>query len=439
LGEWILKLGHPGHYRVARPSAVRLGRVLSRTEDGYSTDCMINGGDSGGPFFDLEGRLAGIVRGTTADLGTLIPTESDSFSRYNSYLFSATSNAAILARFDAMRGGAVDETNGNNFDIPLVKAARLPAKDWSQGAATRAAFRSAAESSRASVVVVLNGSIPVALGTVVERDGDSAWLATKASELPRRPTCRLPGGAVADAEVVGIDSAFDLALLKVTAPGLRPVTWAKDFAPKAGTLVASVGTEETPFAVGVVSIPRRDGADGLPQKLDDPRLQPAALPTFLGHVDKSQGLVVDQVFTVTAFATGLRSGDVLRSVGGRPIRDDGDVAACLKGRVPGDFAVAEILRGGERREIQLVMIAAGAPVGANSRSSGFPSVFEHATPVQPNECGGPVVDLDGRVLGITIARYDLIGCKAIPGDHVKRLIPELRSGRLDSLYRGAPK
>ena len=206
LGEWILKMGHPGHYRVGRPSAVRLGRVLSRTEDGYSTDCMINGGDSGGPFFDLEGRLAGIVRGTTADLSMMIPTEPDRFPRYNQFVFSGTSNAAILTRFEAMRGGEVDDQNGNNFDIPLVKAPRLPAKDWSQGAATRAAFRSAAETSRASVVVVLNGPIPVALGTVVDREGAAAWLVTKASELPRQPTCRLPGGAVADAQVVGIDS-----------------------------------------------------------------------------------------------------------------------------------------------------------------------------------------------------------------------------------------
>ena len=152
--------------------------------------------------------------------------------------------------------------------------------------------------------------------------------------------------------------------------------------------------------------------------------------------------MVDVVVSEIAFAAGLRSGDVLLSLGGRPISDDGDLSACVKGRIPGDSVAAEILRGGERREIQLVMIVAidaVTPMGANRRLGGFPSTFEHATPVHPSECGGPVIDLDGRVLGITIARHDLTGCKAIPGDQVRRLIPELRSGRLDSLYRDVPK
>ena len=41
--------------------AVRLGRVIGGTAEIFGTDFMLEGGDSGGPFFSLDGQLAGIV------------------------------------------------------------------------------------------------------------------------------------------------------------------------------------------------------------------------------------------------------------------------------------------------------------------------------------------------------------------------------------------
>ena len=63
-GEWVLKLGHPLGWTSDRPPVVRLGRVLYRNEDMFVTDCLIVGGDSGGPFFNLDGRFLGVVAST---------------------------------------------------------------------------------------------------------------------------------------------------------------------------------------------------------------------------------------------------------------------------------------------------------------------------------------------------------------------------------------
>ncbi len=63
--QWVVSLGHPGGPKQDRPPPVRTGRVNTKTEDMAKnrlllTDCTLVGGDSGGPLFDLAGRVVGI-------------------------------------------------------------------------------------------------------------------------------------------------------------------------------------------------------------------------------------------------------------------------------------------------------------------------------------------------------------------------------------------
>ena len=60
LGDWVFALGHSGGFDAARGSVVRLGRLIRTSESTIQSDCDLIGGDSGGPLFDLEGRLVGI-------------------------------------------------------------------------------------------------------------------------------------------------------------------------------------------------------------------------------------------------------------------------------------------------------------------------------------------------------------------------------------------
>ena len=54
---------------------------------------------------------------------------------------------------------------------------------------------------------------------------------------------------------------------------------------------------------------------------------------------------------------------------------------------------------GSRDQFQNTM---GGPL--SERRAGFPAALQHDTVLQPNQCGGPVVDLDGKTVGINIAR-----------------------------------
>jgi len=63
--QWVLATGHPLGVNSGRPPVLRIGRVLSLPQPGATsgsviTDAPIISGDSGGPLFDLQGRVVGI-------------------------------------------------------------------------------------------------------------------------------------------------------------------------------------------------------------------------------------------------------------------------------------------------------------------------------------------------------------------------------------------
>ena len=61
VGDFVVAMGHPKGFDPTRRPPVRFGRIMTRGEYGFiTTDCTVVGGDSGGPLFDLEGRVVGI-------------------------------------------------------------------------------------------------------------------------------------------------------------------------------------------------------------------------------------------------------------------------------------------------------------------------------------------------------------------------------------------
>ena len=57
----VISLGHPGGYDVRRTPPARIGRISQKNMGGFLvSDCTLIGGDSGGPMFDLDGKVVGI-------------------------------------------------------------------------------------------------------------------------------------------------------------------------------------------------------------------------------------------------------------------------------------------------------------------------------------------------------------------------------------------
>jgi serine protease Do len=65
----------------------------------------------------------------------------------------------------------------------------------------------------------------------------------------------------------------------------------------------------------------------------------------------------------------------------------------------------------------------------SARRTGFPQVLQTDMVLDAKDCGGPVVDLEGRVLGINIARAGRVETWVLPGEVIKPLLPEFKAGK----------
>lgn len=84
-GQWVLATGHPGGYQSDRAPVLRLGRLLLVERTVLTTDCTLVGGDSGGPLFDMEGKVIGInsriATPLTANMHVPVNTFKDTWDR----------------------------------------------------------------------------------------------------------------------------------------------------------------------------------------------------------------------------------------------------------------------------------------------------------------------------------------------------------------------
>ena len=63
----------------------------------------------------------------------------------------------------------------------------------------------------------------------------------------------------------------------------------------------------------------------------------------------------------------------------------------------------------------------------SQRAQGFEQAIEHDTVLQPWLCGGPLVDLDGKAIGINIARASRVSTYALPSRLVRRVLDNLKA------------
>ena len=298
-----------------------------------------------------------------------------------------------------------------------------------------AAWSSVLETARRSTARILRDGKPIALATTVSEKG---WLVTKSSEVhdsKGKPLASLSaqfaGGITLEAKVSDTHNRYDLALLKVEARGLTPVEWDATANPAPGSYLAAAGPERLPVAVGVVSV--------APRNMDESH------KGFLGiSLKSSEGsLLISEVGPGSAASeAGLLKDDVLVSINGQVISTVSDFVQKIATHRPYDTVKVLIRRGEQDKEISatlrrrdeshtgLMEDVRNMMSGALSRNrTGYPAALQHDMVLEPAECGGPVIDLEGHVVGLNIARSGRIECFAIPSITLIELLKKVDSGK----------
>lgn len=291
------------------------------------------------------------------------------------------------------------------------------------------AFRDVVHASIRSTVRVHSDSRRVALGAIVDSDG---YVLTKASELKQDIEIQLFDGRRLKAEIVGSREEYDLALLRIDAKDLPTVRWDDADPPPVGSWLATPGLETIPISIGVVSVTPRKIERSIP-----------VLGIELQDAEKGP-----QVFRVVpdsnAAKAGMQKNDVITHLDGDPMKSRDTLIQSIRKHRPGDKVRLKVLRG--KRELtidaelgEMAQLTHGREyfqfgLGGqlSKRRAGFPLALQHDTVLQPNQCGGPLLDLDGKTVGINIARASRVESYALPTSVVKPLIDELKAGTLVS-------
>lgn len=302
-----------------------------------------------------------------------------------------------------------------------------------------APFKAVVAKANESTVRVRSDEKDIALGTIVFSDG---YILTKASEVRGDALwVRFQDGTEYPASIHATHVPTDLALLKVDLKGLKPVTFSDTKKVPVGEWLAAAAPQSGALAVGIVS----HGTRAL--SFPDNRIENANRG-FLGIYPEdekdSDGKVIGaKIATLDAKGgaakAGLKEKDVIIELNGMPTPGQETLRAFLENLRPGDSVKVKLLRDGKEMEFKATLTGQLQPSRGDiqnamggelsGRRTGFGSVLQTDMVIAPKDCGGPVVDLDGKVLGVNIARAGRVETWILPGEVIRPLLSDLKAGK----------
>lgn len=526
-GDWVVALGHSAGFDSARTPPVRFGRVVSKGPGNFfTTDATLIGGDSGGPIFDLHGKIIGVnssigmslrsnnhagVDGFREDWDRLLAGETWGELSMNPFANPETPVLGIVMGMEGRGKGvpvaevtprspaaaagvrigdrllSVDDVEikdgrdllivlakksaGDKINLGLLRDASklgievtlakretlfnkrsqsmgmqmmpdfenedrdvllmLPEESeiiTKQYAELFSVAEAAAIGQSKATVYVYTGDKQVAYGTVI---GDGKEILTKWSQVAKtRGALRVVDSQkkTHSATVKGVYEDEDLAVLTIDGDTLTPVRWSTNPAPELGRFIVATRADGKAGGFGVVSVLQRS----LREK-DQAFLGVEGDPEHTGA-----GVLIRSVTAGTGSeAAGMKKGDIILRAGDRAISGLRELRGSLIGKTPGDRVKMTYARDGKETEVEVLLGSRPSlPQFTNPRlrqmeqmggaiskvRDAFPSVIQTDMQVKPEQCGGPVVDLNGNVIGVTVARADRTRSFLMPAAEVVEML-----------------
>lgn len=446
-GTFCIGAGHTGRIDPQRAPPLRMGRVLGERqgeafvdENGDTadldrvlvSDAPFLPGDSGGPLVNLAGEVIGIHSSIGMDHRENLHVPIWQFRRHWEKLTSGTKRPLPKAHAEEFVWSDMPRM-GPLRRLPIFDYRVTVERSWSSSHPNfLRKLAPIAQKQTSGPVQVFVDDRAVSLGCIV----DKQLIATVGTSIgTAKIVCRADGHDY-EASLVARDETHNLALLRVAGGELKSVDWS-DGTPQVGAWLVSPGMQSHPLVVSIVSLPCR----AIPEPADD--VNPQSAHGFLGvelQTKAKEARIGRIVSDSAAAAAGLSINDVVQRVNDHVIERGEELIAALRRFKPEEKVKLEISRGDTKLDIDVTLgrrpsqqqeddaeFAAWnrSTGGVSERKTNLPQVLTHDGRLAPRHCGGPVLDLQGRVVGMNIARADRTATYALPAAVVKDSVAKM--------------
>lgn len=229
--------------------------------------------------------------------------------------------------------------------------------------------------------------------------------------------------------VEGVYSEHDLAILKVDGLKAKPAKWADATNLAEGSFLAAIRTDGEAQAMGVLSVQERS------LKVEDQGFLGISMdPRSYGN-----GVRVESVVRGSAADdAGILPGDIIAEIKGEKVKGFFELSNRLRRLQKGEIPEVKVIRDGRSFTARPVLQGREIPEtrsqrldqmdrmsGSRSMVRGnFGNVLQSDMELEATDSGLPVVDLEGRIVGMVIARQGRISTLILPGDDIARILKE---------------
>jgi serine protease Do len=318
------------------------------------------------------------------------------------------------------------------FSVTIAPAASsLPQHLRTDGKGVQKAFASAADAAQKCTVRVFHGS-KLVLGTVVSDDG---LIICKNSEFSTTTPGKVRVKFTDErrfhrAKVVARDNEHDLVILDInreTDPGFE---WGNSTGLVHGTWLVA-GTSDSPPKVGV-----RGGV--LSANTREIKKAAGVIGVILGNASKKIGgvQVRDLAKEGPAAKAGVKKNDVITAINGEEVFVTAKLMEIIKSYDPGAKLKVSIKRGDKKMNFNITLgyrnIVYKDMKSRNDKMSktvsvrrtGFKSILQHDISLATTDMGGPLFDLEGKLVGINIAKANRVEFFAIPAAAIRQVLED---------------